>query len=430
MKLLAFSIMKIRSRFVLIACALALLIPTASAAETKSLDEIFADVSELSEDLREAVLFLTADSTIHGYGDGTYRPNRTVSQKEFLKLALVPVLKQKARTDDSLDVIVRYGQIDQIIDVAAAEDLLYQSLDSDMLDEPMTRANAVRALIAAYGVEYEDRSFRESRFVDVLPFDGELAEMVEYLAEQGIIKGRDATHFAPDDTISRAEAAKVAYRARQVFLDDMTFEEEPIEEEEEEEENTTAAIKVTSPRIRIVSITPEKVTAGDDATILFTVTNSRGRGISGLSFDSDIYVTVTKSRTEITSETEVGLGLYAVSLHIPRESAAGPICIDILLSYGRNESVSTCDPITIEQPTRSEDSQISLARLVPSSVDVGQTALIMVTPQTHNGNLVSGLDLTARIVKGSGTIIEPIVESPVGSGVYIRKVPSRPRTIR
>lgn len=60
-----------------------------------------------------------------------------------------------------------------------------------------------------YGVS--DEKEEERMFEDVKP-DAYYAEAVNWAAQEGIVKGVDATHFAPDRPCTRAEVALMLYR--------------------------------------------------------------------------------------------------------------------------------------------------------------------------------------------------------------------------
>lgn len=67
--------------------------------------------------------------------------------------------------------------------------------------------------VRGYGVpKYEAKEARDMKFVDV-DKDAWYYEAVKWAVDKGIIKGVDATHFAPDEPCTRAEVVAMLYRA-------------------------------------------------------------------------------------------------------------------------------------------------------------------------------------------------------------------------
>jgi len=156
---------------------------------------------------------------------------------------------------------------------------------------------------------------------------------------------------------------------------------------------------------------------GENFTILFTVkTARRERPVTGLDLNEDLHVSVLKGRVTITGLEELGGGLYLIKAEVDSQAAPGPLKIDIvLLKGGPSVRVSTSDFFDKEPSTT------PLVQVIPSVVGTGNTAIIIATPQDFHGNPVSGLELEAAVIHGSGEILEQMAESPAGSGVYIGK---------
>ena len=75
-------------------------------------------------------------------------------------------------------------------------------------DDPMTRAMLVTVL---WRLDGKTRTAKSGSFVDV-PAKEYYAEAVAWAAENGIVNGTDATHFAPDDEVTREQIAAILYR--------------------------------------------------------------------------------------------------------------------------------------------------------------------------------------------------------------------------
>lgn len=76
--------------------------------------------------------------------------------------------------------------------------------DLSNIHRPLTRAEFVKLVIDASGVDVSNEA--DPTFVDV-PSNHSLKKYIAYAERMGTVNGSQ-THFRPDDTISRAEAAK------------------------------------------------------------------------------------------------------------------------------------------------------------------------------------------------------------------------------
>ncbi len=75
-------------------------------------------------------------------------------------------------------------------------------------DDPMTRAMLVTVL---WRLDGKTAATKASSFVDV-PAKEYYTEAVAWAAENGIVNGTDATHFAPNDEVTREQIAAILYR--------------------------------------------------------------------------------------------------------------------------------------------------------------------------------------------------------------------------
>ena len=75
-------------------------------------------------------------------------------------------------------------------------------------NDPMTRAMLVTVL---WRLDGKTAASKPGAFVDV-PANEWYTEAVAWAAESGIVNGMDATHFAPNDEVTREQIAAILFR--------------------------------------------------------------------------------------------------------------------------------------------------------------------------------------------------------------------------
>lgn len=323
----------------------------------------FSDVSDIAQDLASAISDLTDANIIHGYGDGTYRPLATISEQEWARLLL------RAR-----------GVAEQV---------------DGYTSRPITRIEALSLLLRLWNVSVPEV---RSSFSDVATDD---QSSVAYFELKGIVHGRSIGIFAPLATMTRAEAAKILFLARQSMSTT----------------DSMPTVHVTQNVVEIVDVSPMTLSPSGSGSLLFVVRN-HGDGQSGLLPGSGYLVSVLSGGVVITGSSELGNGLYQVLFRAPSYVPAGPVNIQIRVMFGGGYTTDINEYLRGKNAVQVGNT-VSLARLVPDHIASGNTAQIVVTPQGASGDPVSGLSVIAEVTRGSGEIISPVVESPVGSGIYI-----------
>lgn len=324
----------------------------------------FSDVSDIAQDLVSAISRLTDANIIHGYGDGTYRPLATISEQEWARLLL------------------RSRGVSEQVDGYSSR--------------PITRIEALSLLLRLWNVSVPEV---RSSFSDVATAD---QSSVAYFELKGIVHGRSTGIFSPLAPMTRAEAAKILFLARQ----SMSI-----------ATDITPTVHVTQNVVEIVDVSPMTLSPSGSGSLLFVVRN-HGDGQSGLLPGSGYLVSVLSGGVVITGSNELGNGLYQVLFRAPSYVPAGPVNIQIRVMFGGGYTTDINEYLRGKNAVQ-VGSTVSLARLVPDHIASGNTAQIVVTPQSASGDPVSGLSVIAEVTRGSGEIISPVVESPVGSGIYI-----------
>ncbi len=148
------------------------------------------------------VMELSADGIVNGNDDGTFAPNRATSTGETLKLVLLAT-GHKAQQPTGKHWASGYGTY--------ALSMGYLARDkAEALDSPISRLDVARLAARALGYGASGAS---TPFADV--DDG----YVTALYEAGIFIGSQVngqTVFAPDSSITRAEAATIVWRIYQL----------------------------------------------------------------------------------------------------------------------------------------------------------------------------------------------------------------------
>lgn len=385
------------------------LAPLAAQAETTA---CFSDLEDFDLSLQMPICALQEDGVIHGFPDRSFHPNWYVSKGEFAKLVSTPSLQVILADGSSEREKLDEGKIEDVLGLAVKYDLLDLDLDNYHAVERIRRSEAVEYMIQAYQVDYEEKGLLATPFTD-LNQQNDFDQKVAYLYYYGVVSGRTENIFGSTLYLTRAEAAKLAYLAK----DKLTRVETTNNTSETSEETESSELSTASYKMEIVDIVPYDLMAGEKFTVLFTVkTARREKPVTGLDLTNDLHISVVKGRVDIESVEELGGGLYLIKAKVDEQAAPGPIKIDIvLLKGGPSVRVSTSDFFETEPSTT------PLVQVIPSVVGTGNTAIIIATPQDFHGDPVSGLELEAAVIHGSGDIIEQMEESPVGSGVYIGK---------
>ena len=167
-----------------------------------------------------AITLLASHHIVHGYSDGTFRPNNPITRAEFLAIVIrsVPPCIDTGSTDPN-----PFADVSEAWQIPLATEAYHLGMISGYTDDngdrffhpddPITRAEALKILLRATGVK--TGSSTTSSFTDV-GTDWQIP-VVESAYTLGIVSGQTdasgARFFRPNDSITRAEAAKIVVRA-------------------------------------------------------------------------------------------------------------------------------------------------------------------------------------------------------------------------
>lgn len=158
----------------------------------------------------------TKKGLIKGYPDGTFKPEQTVTQEQFLSLIerVIPSFTGHEPDEEMKEMYVKPA-------TGRWSEKTYRHLvtagiiPSGKPTDSMTRLEAARMLLAAIGHQSEGEKYRgtTSKFFTDLAVEDEAKVMTVYPAyKMGLMAGFPDGSFRPDDKISRAQAVVLLTR--------------------------------------------------------------------------------------------------------------------------------------------------------------------------------------------------------------------------
>ncbi|WP_238933381.1 S-layer homology domain-containing protein [Brevibacillus choshinensis] len=160
---------------------------------------------------------------IQGFPDGSFQPEQTVTQEQFLSLIervlpSFPGHEPDAFIRDSYLSKAAGRWSEKTYTHLAAAGIMPTGKPTD----PMTRLEATRILLAALGHQSEGEKYRgtKARFFSDLSTDNESQVMIAYPAyKMGIMAGFPDGTFRPAEKISRAQAVVLLNRLEKQILE-------------------------------------------------------------------------------------------------------------------------------------------------------------------------------------------------------------------
>lgn len=187
-----------------------------------SVSHAFSDVSS-KHWAKGAIDKMVEQGIISGYTDGTFQPSRNLSKIEALIL-LSKVAGVNKYTDAATsfekeceEILKNYKtaykkQVSYLLGVGVlSKEELPNLINADKLNTPITREEMAILVTKILG---KDEEVSKKSFV-VLPFDdiGDISAdakpYVEYVYNEGIMKGITANKFSPKEKVTRAQAAVI-----------------------------------------------------------------------------------------------------------------------------------------------------------------------------------------------------------------------------
>lgn len=194
----------------------------------------FPDVTEKTYPWAvEAIESMADEGIIKGYEDGSFNPAKTVSKLESLVLIsrILGVNNEKTSriTEAAWDVFgediaeyeLPYGkdeiayllgknvlsvdELEEYIDAAHRDDALKRYEVAILLTKAMDAEASLKAELAG-----------ELEYADTSDIPANAKKYVAYVSSQDLMQGMEDNKFAPNDTVTRAQAAVVLYKFQQI----------------------------------------------------------------------------------------------------------------------------------------------------------------------------------------------------------------------
>lgn len=183
----------------------------ATCAFMASAAEEFSDVKS-SNWFYDYVTYMASKGIINGYPDGTFGPNKNVNRSEFVTM-MVNTFGLTAEKSISYNDVKSSNWYYDYYSKAAAQGFLTEVFTGNTMrpTEELTREEAA-ALLMAYMEYPEDEKASTSKFEDYDEISSSYKDYVLQAAKAGIIDGIEEDgdfYFRPDDTLTRAQAAKI-----------------------------------------------------------------------------------------------------------------------------------------------------------------------------------------------------------------------------
>lgn len=156
----------------------------------------------------EYIAELADRGVIEGYDDGSFKPNRTVTRAEWAKIMVI------AAGISTTDHNVYFNDMQNhwaIPYVNAAKNYLTAYADNTYRpNQAAAREDVTMAMVKMKGYDVNEADFSYlSQFTDMNTISNDLKRYVAVAVEKGLIDGFDDNTFRGQNTLTRAEAAKL-----------------------------------------------------------------------------------------------------------------------------------------------------------------------------------------------------------------------------
>ncbi|CAH1200584.1 hypothetical protein PAECIP111893_01472 [Paenibacillus plantiphilus] len=167
----------------------------------------FADVPETNWASKE-IRRLVELGAISGYGDGTFKPNASVTRAEFLKMIVLSLGLQTEGSKVFADTEGHWAQ--QYVSIAGALGVVRGKSDNTFAPDAVITREEMAVILARVANMAAVSS--NSPFKDGGSISGWASDAIATLAEAGIMGGYPDGSFQPQNNASRAQAAAVIVR--------------------------------------------------------------------------------------------------------------------------------------------------------------------------------------------------------------------------
>ena len=143
------------------------------------------------------------------YGDGTFKPEQVITRAEAAGAIArsMNINLESSFSPNFIDVPIThpyYKEICKLVELG-----VIQNSDTFYPEAPLKRMQIAKMIALAYKIEVDANN--RNKFNDVKGTHW-AKDIIESLADVGIIQGVDSTHFAPDRMVTRAQLAVLVER--------------------------------------------------------------------------------------------------------------------------------------------------------------------------------------------------------------------------
>ncbi|QPR68015.1 S-layer homology domain-containing protein [Lysinibacillus macroides] len=190
-------------------------IGTNQPAKASEISTIFTDL-ELGSEVEKALVNLVQQQIIFGYSDGTYRPSEKLNRGQS-----AAILARALQLDlDVVDNNIAFSDVDESSwyykSIAAVVNAgIFQGYSDGTFkpDQSLTRAEMAKILIVAYQLPEEELVINPFKDVSSISW---YAPYLTSLIQNKITTGTSPTTYSPNDTVNRGEMALFIYRCQQL----------------------------------------------------------------------------------------------------------------------------------------------------------------------------------------------------------------------
>ncbi|WP_261131749.1 S-layer homology domain-containing protein [Bacillus sp. Marseille-Q3570] len=178
-------------------------------------ESVFSDVDK-SDYYYEAVYALVDMGVLTGYDDGTFRPKNDITRAEAANMFAksLGLDMENATNPGFTDVKEGKWYYGAVSALANAKILNGYEDGTFKPEQTITRAEMAKMIAVSYNLV--DMEGELDKFEDVEDGDW-FKDYVEILAENEVTQGQTATEFAPGENVTRGQAATFLYRSEQLI---------------------------------------------------------------------------------------------------------------------------------------------------------------------------------------------------------------------
>ena len=175
-------------------------------------EDIFTDLDTV-EWAKPSIIALAQMGILSGEGDGTFRPNDSITREEFCKLAVEAFVPDAEAAAVSFTDVPAGAWYCSYVQKAYGAGIAQGMGDGTFgTGQPITRQDmSVMIYLAARasGMQFEEET--DQSFADDAQIADYAKSAVYALRNAGAVNGVTETQFAPEETATRAQAAKMIY---------------------------------------------------------------------------------------------------------------------------------------------------------------------------------------------------------------------------